>query len=645
MQFIDNEMPLQNKPPHQICFNLEETKAVDKEISRLLQKGVITPSYNEPGQFVNTIFTRPKKDGNHRMILNLKPLNQFVEYKKFKMDTIKTVLQLMHKNCFMASIDISDAYYSVPISSEYHKFLKFIWKGQLYHYTALPNGYSDAPRVFTKLLKPVFAQIRRLGHNVVGYIDDLYIQAPSEQACRDAVETAAHILRQCGFLIHPEKSCFIPSNKIVYLGFELDSNAMTISLTEEKRQKYQQSCRALHDSPTATVRRLAKVTGQLVSTFPGVNYGPLFYRQMESTKIRALKANDDDFDTVVSVTPAIKEELSWWMTQLPTAKNAIYKGKTEIEILTDATLENWGAECGNSSTGGPFSPAELKWTNRNINACELLAILLGLQAYVQDVQGKIVLVRSDNTVAIAYLKHMGGTKSPLCNAIARKLWLWCIDHNIWLTAEHIPGIENINADFESRHVDNRLEWAIYPDIFASLCQRFGTPDIDMFATRLNTKLDKFVSWRPNPGAMNVDAFSISWNNLYVYLFPPFSLITKCLHKVRFDSTTALLIFPLWPTQPWFAQMSQMLISEPVLLPRNRQIYLPSQPRKRHPLRHLRLCACRLSGVPQMQQAFRTKLSTSSAIPGEKAHKNSMALSYKNGHTIVSNGISITIRPL
>ena len=83
------------------------------------------------------------------MILNLKDLNNFVVYKHFKMESLNSVLDLMTPGCFMASIDIKDAYYSVPIAKEHKKCFRFIWRDNLYQYVCLPNGLSSAPRMFT----------------------------------------------------------------------------------------------------------------------------------------------------------------------------------------------------------------------------------------------------------------------------------------------------------------------------------------------------------------------------------------------------------------------------------------------------------------------------------------------------------------
>ena len=142
--------------PKQISFNKFEKEVIDLEISKLIKKGVVQESQHEPGEFINTIFVRPKKDGNWRLILNLRRLNVHVVYRKFKMDTLKTVLNLIFPNAFMASVDLRDAYFTVPIHSSHQKYLKFYWQDKLYKFKACPNGYSAAPRVFTKLLKPFF---------------------------------------------------------------------------------------------------------------------------------------------------------------------------------------------------------------------------------------------------------------------------------------------------------------------------------------------------------------------------------------------------------------------------------------------------------------------------------------------------------
>ena len=154
ISFIEGIVPRQQAYRPSV-FNDQQHEIVQNEIQSLLLKGVLRESHSETGQFVSTIFLRPKNDGSFRMILNLKQFNEWVEYHHFKMDTLDTVTRMMKPGCFMASVDLKDAYYTVPIHSDHQKYLKFMFNGTLYQYTCLPNGLSSAPRIFTKLLKVV----------------------------------------------------------------------------------------------------------------------------------------------------------------------------------------------------------------------------------------------------------------------------------------------------------------------------------------------------------------------------------------------------------------------------------------------------------------------------------------------------------
>ena len=143
---------------------------IASEIHKLLSRNVIEPTGHTRGEIISDIFLRSKKDGSHRIILNLKKLNEYSSKVHFKMDTFQTVIKLIEKDCFMASIDLKDAYYSVPIEREDRKFLWFIWQGSLFQFTCLPNGLSCAPRKFTKLLKPVLSNLHLRGHNSSAYM-------------------------------------------------------------------------------------------------------------------------------------------------------------------------------------------------------------------------------------------------------------------------------------------------------------------------------------------------------------------------------------------------------------------------------------------------------------------------------------------
>ena len=151
------------------------------------------------------------------------------------MDNLNTALGMVRKNCYMASIDLTDAYYSVPVATVDQKYLMFQFEVIQYTYVCLPNGLLPAPRIFTKLMKPVLSSLRKKGHQAMNYLGDFFLLGDTFEKCKDAVIDTCDLLIRLGFSIHPDKSQFISVQKIQYLGFTLDSTSMIASLTDIKQ--------------------------------------------------------------------------------------------------------------------------------------------------------------------------------------------------------------------------------------------------------------------------------------------------------------------------------------------------------------------------------------------------------------------------
>ena len=167
--------------PNQSTWNAQslakEAQIASAEVKRLLTKGVITKATHDVDEFISTIFTKTNRDASHRFILNSKKLTEHIFYHHFKMDLLQSAVQLMKPHRWMTVLDLKDAYYSVPIRTEYRKYLRFEHDGQLYEFVYLRNGLSSAPTIFTKLLKPVLARLRDDGVLLVVYIDDITLLA------------------------------------------------------------------------------------------------------------------------------------------------------------------------------------------------------------------------------------------------------------------------------------------------------------------------------------------------------------------------------------------------------------------------------------------------------------------------------------
>jgi len=136
--------PFQSHSPKATQPHSQDTLVQD-EVDKLIQKGAICMVSPVPGQFLSRIFTVPKKGGALHPVVNLRPLNKFMIRKKFKMENATILRDLVKSNNWMTSIDLKDAFLSVPVAAVHRKFLRFSWKHQLFAFQCLPFGLTSAP--------------------------------------------------------------------------------------------------------------------------------------------------------------------------------------------------------------------------------------------------------------------------------------------------------------------------------------------------------------------------------------------------------------------------------------------------------------------------------------------------------------------
>ncbi|XP_053593380.1 uncharacterized protein LOC128667449 [Microplitis demolitor] len=142
------------------------------------------------------------------------------------------------------------------------------------------------------------------------------------------------------------------------------------------------------------------------------------------------------------------------------------------QIFSDASLTGWSACCGTEKAHGFWNNDERK---NPINFLELQAAFFGLKCFATS---------------------------------------------------YISSKDNITADYESRRLESETEYSLSLQAFTQLCETFGYPEIDLFASRINTKCYKYVSWKKVPGSIAIDAFTLDWSKFFFYAFPPFALIPK-----------------------------------------------------------------------------------------------------------------------
>lgn len=601
---------------NEIKFSPNEAEIVSQEIDKLLFKGAIKKVDPVQGQFISNLFLVPKKDGSLRPVINLKNLNLFVDYQHFKQENLSFVFDIIQKDDFLTSIDLTDAYFSISIHDDFKKFLRFTWKGDILEFQVLSFGLACAPRVFTKILKPVFAFFRKFGIRCVFYIDDSLHMNQNFVDCQKETDFMVNKIDDLGFRVNRKKSVLSPTKRIIFFGLIIDTEVFKVFLTDEKIERIISLGTLILKQRNITIRCLSSFIGLIVHAFYAITLGPLHYRNLERNKNDELVCSNGDYDSNMLVSEYSVREITWWIDNVKLQNGKLIRpNPIDCWIDTDASLKGWGCRYEKFMIGGRWSVEE---ATHHINFLELLAIFLSLKAFFKDKRSLHIGIHSDNAVSVAYINDMGGMASLELDNLALEIWSWCTDRDLFLTAQYIPGSENFDADHMSRNFSDSTEWKLKTEIFDRLCAHFFNPDVDLFASRLNFQLPRFASWSFDPLASFTDAFTFSWSTLQPYIFPPFSLLGRILSKIMNDEVEkAILVVPFWPTQNWFPSLANSLISLPVRLPRHSDLLQQPHSGEPHPLqRTLNLIGCCVSGRLSLVREFQRHLQMSSLAHGE-----------------------------
>lgn len=330
---------------------------------------------------------------------------------------------------------------------------------------------------------------------------------------------------------------------------------MTVSVTDKKKNKMFELCLfCLSKHKTLTIRKIAAVVGLMNSYEPGTTYGGNYIKRLECDKNSSLKLHAGNFDKPCFVSPGGLADILWWRDNVFNVFRSFDSRDFTGTLTCDASLMGWGAHYNDLSWNGRWNSEELFL---HINVLELYAVYFALKSLLcTSLRNSYFRIRTDNTTAVSYINKKGGTRSPDCSVIAFKIWSLLEHYNCFVIATHIPGSHNVLADIYSRKFNDNIEWTLSQDLFDNIVAQWGMPSVDLFASRLNNKCNTYVSWKPDPNASFIDAFSLRWDFDFMYLFPPFCLVSRAWAKIVRERAHAILVCPDWPGQPWYAKVQK-----------------------------------------------------------------------------------------
>jgi len=592
------------------------------------------------GQFVTKVFCIRQTAKKYRLICDYRPVNHWIKKEKFKLQTLERVLPLLPTGGYLTKVDIKDAYPHIEIRRDVRSHLRFVENGVLYEPNALLFGLSSAPRIFTKVMAEVIQYLHKIGIHVSAYLDDLVIWSETKMECQKNVITAVRTLQQLGFRINWKKTVLEPSMTMELLGWTINLKQMTISVPEEKVKKYTAKLKKIKRRKWVSLRESASVLGILNHMSHGMNHIKGLTADLQQLHNQVI-SRSGDYHRRIRLTSKIRRDLEELLDNLFEWNGVSFIMNTEDYIQkADSSGFGWGGNVTGPDgrlvrSRGIFTIETLQQICNqprkllkkaletqtltkliHISALEALAQFLNLRhamtLHKLPLTGKTVLLMCDNMATVYAINKGGISKNHYLSEACSKLITWSRKNNVQIRAQWLPGKQNILADFDSRQKWDAQDWMLNPKLFQLIDQRWGKHTMDLFASGLNKQIPRFCSWKTDPEAEIVNAYSIRWDSRdeNFWINPPFSQIARVIQKIRAEQATVTLLAPIWRHQNWYPDLLGLLIELPVRLCHQKETFLGAKTMqsagKRSPFwKHTG--AFRLSGNARSCQEFQRKL--------------------------------------
>ena len=244
-------------------------------------------------------------------MIDLSHLNEFVQLTPFKMETVASVLLSVREGDFLASLDLKDAYFQIPIHPSSRKLLRFTSEGTVFQFRALCFGLSTAPQVFTRILAAVSAWAHSHGIRLLQYLDDWLVLASSEPEAKQAVRSLLSLCHTLGIVINEKKSDLFPSQTAKYLDTEAGKVYPSLARVEKFLTVAESFCTMT--SPPAQLWQV--VLGHLASLERLVPHGRLRMRSLQWILKAHWSPETDPPSLHVPLLQKARRDLSWWMVK------------------------------------------------------------------------------------------------------------------------------------------------------------------------------------------------------------------------------------------------------------------------------------------------------------------------------------------
>ena len=543
--------------------------------------------------------------GKRRLVIDLRWLNEHVQKRSCRFESLSVLRRLARRNDFMFSLDLTDAYHHIGYHEDdvdYFTFALETAEGTEYLSTSALNfGWTLSPWIFTSVMRDVVSYLRNpeavqaragkrqqygtssapagaSGVRTLPWLDDFAFfrrgvarddpayPAAYAAAC-DARDWVWSVFERLGLKRNAQKGQPDPTQLLNdHLGYGIDSARGLFLLTAKREaglaaQATELICRSARQRRLVCPRRLASFAGLAQSSYLALPLGRFMLRSLYDDL-----ATRRDWRRGVRLSAQSLADLRWW-AELRGSKHvgrAIWRSHETRLMHCDASDLGWGGAVDMAAHHAPshgfWSPEELEW---HITRKELVAVRLTVEHFLPLLAGRRVLLREDNMAVVWIITNMVSRSAAMMHEL-RKLWYVLDSQDIELRPLYIRSAENVIADYASRLAFSG-DYMLALARFEAVQSRWGRCTVDGFASPATALLPRYWTAAPIEGAEAVDAFAQDWRGELVWAHPPPSRLLELVQLLEATGAAAQVCAPHWPGAAWYALLEQ-LSCEQITLP-------------------------------------------------------------------------------
>jgi len=543
--------PPHKQPPHHPPYNVTD-KHIQEQISLHIVEPV--PTHQLHDHSFSPVLGIQQTDKT-RFCINLRPtLNTRTSPPHFKLEGLHTLRHLLPQNAWMVKIDIEKAFWSFLLHPDTRKLIAFRWRGRHYRYRVLPFGFNYSPWLFNRFMGPIKRHLRRLGLQFTIYVDDILLYHTNPHTLRDHTITLIRTLQALGLTVQPHKCILTPTQRLTFLGVIVDSRDLTFALPAHKHTQIQQLASHLLHATRPTPRQLQSLIGQL--EFARHTY-PLTFQH--TRHIRRAARFHQDWDKPIQLAQHVRRQLQFWTTA------PLHLFRTHMRARHTVHAESDASETGSGGRTLNDQPPQIIYmihpqSHIHSNIRELTAIERMVLHITTRHSHKIhkhnlptcIHIITDNTTAQAYINKPWLDNSDPLSKITQRIHTHLHRKNMTIKASYCPGELIPETDALSRRTLDPHDWQLHPRLFQRLHARHNL-SWDIFASMNTRQLPQYITRHPRRINRHFNALTTDWTRLNgnLYAFPPPILLPRTLQLIAQHQRPTLLIFPYWPSAPWF----------------------------------------------------------------------------------------------